>query len=140
MENHHPPMPPEAAESSNSRLQRTLRLYQVYIGLNLIWYALIFILGVISFQIVLPQDPELANADGVLKVSGVILILIGALFFLLTLLTSKPKLNQAGWMTAFINICLGITSCILTPFCIYLAIQWNHPEFKSEFLQQEFQL
>ena len=139
MENHHPPMPPEAAESSNSRLQRTLRLYKVYIGLNLLWYTLIFILGVISFQIVLDPN-DLAYADGVLKVSGVILILIGALFFLLTLLTSKPKRNQAGWMTAFINICLGITSCLLTPFCIYLAIQWNHPEFKSEFLQQEFQL
>lgn len=53
--------------------------------------------------------------------------------FVAVLYLMKPVRTMKWWTGAFINICLGVTTCCLAPFCIPVAINWNREEVKKYF-------
>jgi hypothetical protein len=64
----------------------------------------------------------------------------GWTFFALTIFLMKPVRNNKWWLGAFINICLGVTTCCLAPYCLPLAINWNSKEVKNYFDPQSFDI
>lgn len=120
--------------------QKILRLYDFYVWLNLVWYGLIFLLGVLAIRVQLPPDDFDELAQRTLRICGGVFCLIGVIFFGISMKLKSPERTKAGWMIAFINICLGISTCILAPFCIFLAMKWNQVEFRDEFIRETFEL
>lgn len=132
-------IPPEKRSSTGS-MTKILRFYDLYIWMNLVWYLLVLFIGVTAVRIQLPAEDFTPPVIATMRVGGAMLIMIGVICFGLSLKLKNPERTKAGWTAAFINICFGISTCLLTPFCIFLALAWNREEFKAEFIQEKFQL
>jgi hypothetical protein len=127
-------------EASTGRIERNLRFYDFYIWLNLVWYVCILFLGVSAIRVQLPPEEFPPAVVATMRGGGFILCLIGIVCFILSLKLKNPERTKSGWTIAFMNICFGISTCILAPFCIFLALEWNREEFKREFIQEKFEL
>jgi hypothetical protein len=64
----------------------------------------------------------------------------GWIFFVVTLFLMKPVRSHKWWLGAFINICLGVSTCCLAPICIPMAIKWNSQEVKDYFTKPSFEV
>ncbi|MBS1702521.1 MAG: hypothetical protein JST12_12720 [Armatimonadetes bacterium] len=62
------------------------------------------------------------------------------ILFAMNLAILKPQRTHKWWMGAFINICVGISTCCLAPLCIPLAIKWNSKEVREYFNPVSFDL
>jgi hypothetical protein len=87
-------------------------------------------------------NPEVLSQDQIPGLKGVLIgmAVYGWIFFTLTLVYMKPVRTSKWWLGALINICCGISTCILTPFCIQLALKWNSKEVKDYFSHHSFEL
>jgi hypothetical protein len=87
-------------------------------------------------------NPELLPEDQIsnLRLTFFGTAVYGWIFFTVTLFMIKPVRNRRWWLGAFINICVGISTCCLAPFCIPLAIKWNSPDVRDYFNRQSFEL
>lgn len=56
-------------------------------------------------------------------------ILFGIGMIILPFLPKTPKM----WQGHLLNIALGLTSCCLTPFCLYLMLRWLKPDVRQMF-------
>ena len=125
-------------------VERALKQYRFYCFINLAWYALLIVLCIGSLMYLKQGSP---NPDTIPEdqVSTLRITFIGMgayawVFFLVTYFLMKPVRTSKWWLGAFINICLGITTCCLAPICIPMAIQWNSEEVKDYFNKQSFEL
>ena len=123
-------------------VERTLKLYRIYCYINLIWYALLS-LGSITMVLFLRMtsiDLSQVPADQMtlLNNSLIFLAIVSWIFFATTLSVMKPVRTRKWWLGGFMNICLGVTTCCLAPFCLPLAFMWNAPEFKAHFNPASF--
>lgn len=121
-----------------------LKQYRFYCFINLAWYAIFILLCIFSLFILKTgsPNPEILPEE---QVSTFRVILLGAaiygwIFFAVTMFLMKPVRSHKWWLGAYINICLGITTCCLAPLCIPMAIKWNSKEVKDYFSSQPFEL
>ena len=123
-------------------MQQTLKLYRAYCILNVIWYVVVGGLGVAGILLAKSADPELLPPDQgqILRLCGIILILIAVVFGTATVKLMQLPRTPTTYTAHFVNICLGLTTCLLTPLCLYLAIQWQKPELRAHFEQESFKL
>jgi hypothetical protein len=125
-------------------VERAIKQYRVYCYINLAWYALLIILC-IGMAIALKDGnpaPDVLPEDQIPTLRGTMvgMAIYGWIFFALTLFLMKPVRTTKWWMGSFINICLGVSTCFLAPFCIPMAIRWNSKEVRDHFNQQSFEI
>lgn len=125
-------------------VERALKQYRLYCFINLVWYALLILLC-ITMVLVLKNgspNPDVIPEDQISTLRGVLVgfAAYAWVFFVVTLFLMKPVRTNKWWMGAFINICFGISTCILAPLCIPMAITWNSKEVKAYFNQQSFEI
>ena len=125
-------------------VERVLKQYRIYCYINLAWYALLILLCITSVLTIKSgtPNPDILPEDQIPMIRGTLvgLAIYGWIFFVLTLFLMKPVRSSKWWLGAFINICLGVSTCCLAPFCIPMAIRWNSKEVKDYFNQQSFEI
>jgi hypothetical protein len=125
-------------------IDKTLRAYRFYCWLNVVWYVLIGSFGMGCFifggQLSIDIDGVSVERVTLLRNSGLILAIIGLVFGVGSVLLMRQRSTEKTWLFHFLNICLGITTCCLSPFCIWLAIRWNSKEIKDYFARAKFEL
>jgi hypothetical protein len=115
--------------------ESTLKAYRFYVWLNVVWYLCVAGFGI--FTIVMSNSLAANPIEGqelptdFLRGAGMLLIGISIVFGILAIGVLKQPVNEKTWMVHFVNICMGITTCCLAPFCIWMAIRWNSPEFRE---------
>ena len=123
-------------------MEKTLQHYQIYCWINTAWYGFLCFLGFAGLALARTADPDVlpSESQGVFQFACFALVVMGVGFGLANLsLMRQPKTPKAH-RAHFINICLGISTCLLAPYCVWLAIQWQKPEVKAHFDQQDFSL
>ena len=123
-------------------MEKTLKHYQIYCWLNCAWYGFLCFWGFAGLALARTADSEALPEDsrGIFQAASFVLVVMGVGFGLANLsLMRQPKTPKAH-LAHFINICIGISTCLLAPYCIWLAIRWQSPDVKAYFDQQEFKL
>ena len=124
-------------------IERALKQYRLYCYINLAWYALLIVLciGMALFLRGGTPDPDTLPAEQVPAIRNTLIGMAayGWIFFAATLFMMKPVRTHKWWLGAFINVCLGVSTCCLAPFCIPLAIKWNSKEVKDYFEKHTFE-
>jgi hypothetical protein len=118
---------------------QALSHHRTYIYVNLAWYVGFIGLMAVGMFVSLPwlgAQPDVDMSPEVLTslgwgIKGLTIYGVVMLAFNLYLLT--PLYNAKWWTLALVNIGLGMTTCVLAPFCFKLATEWNHPEVKQAF-------
>jgi hypothetical protein len=123
-------------------MDKTLQHYRIYCYLNLAWYAFLCFLGFTGLFLARSADPEVLPPEsrGVFQLACFGLVVMGVGFGLANLSLMRQPKNPKAHLAHFVNICLGISTCLLAPYCIWLAIRWQKPEVKALFDQQDFKL
>ena len=115
-------------------------MYRAYCWLNVVWYAVILVLGVFSVRLAKANAADLGEQASILISSGYLLMALGIVFGAFALWFLTVPLKKTPHIAHMVNICLGISTCCLAPFCIYLALQWQKPEVLEFFQRQDFDL
>lgn len=125
-------------------VERALKQYRIYCFINLAWYALLILLCITMVLLIKngSPNPDILPEDQIagLKWFFIGMAVYGWIFFALTLMYMRPTRTMKWWLGAFLNICFGIGTCILAPFCIHLALKWNSKEVREYFSQHSFEI
>lgn len=113
-------------------LQKTMKWYSVYCYLNGLCY-----LGVIGTLIWCASKRvkwanEFFPAHTILQMCILLALMFGMFAGVCFWLPSSPR-NKTWWTIHLINNILGVGSCIFTPLCLWLLVQWLKEEIKDEF-------
>ena len=123
-------------------MDKTLKHYRFYSWLNMAWYAFLCLLGFTGLFFARTADPVALPPESrdVFQKACFALVVMGVVLGLGNLSLMRMPKTPKSHLAHFINICLGISTCVLAPYCIWLAIRWQSPEVKSYFDQPEFML
>lgn len=120
-------------------LPQALKSHRTYIYINLAWYVGFIGLMALGMFAALPwlgRQPDSGFSTEVMATLGWTIkgmtiygiVMFAGNFYLLT-----PQFNPKWWTLALVNIGLGMTTCVLAPFCFKLASEWNQPDVKQRF-------
>jgi hypothetical protein len=132
-----------SSEDEIALREKVFRIYRIYLWINLIWYALVFLLGITVLYAlgILLGDFDLQSSTSLtLLFGGLLLITTAIIFGLANFRFLKKRLESSTWLFHYLNILFGISSFILAPLCLWLAIRWNDPAVKKHFTEQKFEL
>lgn len=106
------------------------------------WYAFLCFLGFAGLFLSRTADPEVLPPEnrGVFQIASFALVVMGVVFGLTNLSLMRQPRSPKAHLAHFVNICLGISTCLLAPYCIWLAMRWQQPDLKAYFDQQDFKL
>ena len=123
-------------------MDKTLRHYRIYCWLNMAWYAFLCFIGFAGLLLARAADPEVLPVEsrGTFQMASLALVVMGVVFGLANYSLMRQPRTQQAYLAHLINICLGISTCILAPYCIWLGLQWQKPEVKAYFDKQDFSL
>lgn len=123
-------------------MDKTLQHYRIYCWLNMAWYGFLCFIGFTGLFLSRTADSEVLPPESrnVFQVACFSLVGMGVCFGLANLSLIRQPKSPKSHLAHFINICLGISTCVLAPYCIWLALRWQSPEVKAYFDQPEFKL
>jgi len=113
-----------------------LLAYRWYCYLSIGLSGLIALLATAGFVLgqYAPIKPEPATQ---LKNLSLFLFVISAGMIYFSLRVLKLPRNRTTYGAHLTNIAVGISTCVLAPFCIWLLLEWLKPEVKSYFESPE---
>jgi uncharacterized protein YacL len=118
-----------------------LKAYRIYCWINVVWYCGIVFLGSFSLALYQMVDLDLPRESIIqLNISSILTIALGFVFGIVTIRMMRQPITYKNWVWHYVNICLGITTCCLAPYCLWLAMRWNDKEFRNSLGTEGFQL
>jgi len=129
-----------------SRFARALNGYRTYCWLNVSIYGLLLASGLGVAFLPAPggvetSDPELTDTGLVFAIDpnairslGIAVALAATVLVILAFLAMKRNRSETAYALHIANIAAGISSCLLTPFCVWLMKEWTRPEFKARYI------
>jgi len=111
-------------------MPNTILWFRAYCGLLSVLYLAVVGLGI---AILVSSPEELGMEKTQATVFGTMVLVLGLLFFLLTLLGQSLPPRPGAWVIGFALILMGVTTVVLVPISLPLLHFWKKPAVQTWF-------
>jgi hypothetical protein len=123
-------MTPDTVLAPPAPLPKVFFWFKVYCAVLCALYAVVAAVGVFILTLE-PAELDMPAAASIAY--GVLMLLLGLVFFVASLLPFLLRPRPWVWVYDLVIICIGMTSACFLPACVPLLIFWIKPEVKAHF-------